>query len=115
MTKVLLVEDVEGYIRITKEYLEERGVEVQVARNLEEVDELYEKNKDADAIILDGCLNSHRLNTSPFLKKVIADGFKNPIIACSSYNDLLLEDGATHACKTKSGVAEFALKILNIA
>ncbi|MDP1833436.1 MAG: response regulator [Candidatus Moranbacteria bacterium] len=115
MSKVLVIEDHDGYFRRINEELNGK-VEVLRATTLEEGEDLFRRNTDIDLIIMDACVPGDRPNSMSLVRKIVQAGFTKPIIACSGlyeYREELLNAGATHDAK-KNKVAELALEILNL-
>lgn len=101
MAKILLVEDDRQLSRSFVDLIKNSiNLEVVPAYSLEEAKEKIENLIfEISIIILDACLDSYEPNSMPLITQAREAGFKGPIIACSScdyYNDILLENGATH-------------------
>lgn len=113
MPKVLIVEDFLPYYENIRIELGNRA-EVLWGQTLEEGEKIFENNPDLDLIIMDACVPGQIPNAMPLVKKIIATGFKNPIIACSSMFCMeLLEAGATHEAN-KYDAAKLAIELLGI-
>lgn len=82
-----------------------QGHELLHANNLEEAETLFRANHQTiDVIVVNGCVEhaDKELDTGPFIQKVIASGFKGPIVATSSNEGVrqdMLKAGCTHECE----------------
>ena len=113
---VLLADDLPEVLESWVNTLTEYGVPCMTASTLEGLNRGFALYKDdISAIILDGCIPGHALNTERFILGARAGGFTNPIIAASSswlYRDLMVEAGCSHQAP-KGSAAHLAADLLS--
>jgi hypothetical protein len=97
---VLIADDLPEVIRDYEVSLAEYGVEVVKATTLDELYTVFDEYKHLiAAVILDGCIPGHHVNTTWFVRNARRDGFVRPIIAASSlpeYRDEMVRAGCSH-------------------
>ncbi|OGD67727.1 hypothetical protein A2442_04120 [Candidatus Campbellbacteria bacterium RIFOXYC2_FULL_35_25] len=114
---ILVVEDHVIDFMMMKRMLVGRG-DVDVIRHetLEGCETIFFENLEAiDLVIMDACVPGDEPNSMPLIRKMKKSGFDKPIITASSkesYNQILLDAGATHNGKSKMGAVELALTLL---
>lgn len=97
---VLLADDLpevlEGWVNTLTEY----GIPCMTASTLEDLNRGFAMYKDdISAIILDGCIPGHEVNTIEFIKMARASGYTKPIVAASSsqlYRWDMVDAGCSH-------------------
>ncbi len=113
--KVLVVEDSFSCFEEIQWGLKQR-VDVLHAATIEDAYDLFEKNSDVDAIIMDACVPGSSPTTMWLVEDIVQSGYAGKIIAASSmreYNNLLMKHGATHS-SYKDFAAETVLKLLGL-
>lgn len=109
---------VEDDLDTQKTYTEALGslVRIITATSIEEAERKWEQYKlIITLVVMDGCVQSHTLNTPPLVQK-IRETFDGPILAASSskhYRDVLMQCGCTHSPERKQFVPALVLEILN--
>jgi len=101
--RLLIIEDDDRMIDCFGRSLSLLRVETTFARTLAEAETVFSSKK-FDAIAVDGCLNSHGVNTLD-LVRFMRQRFNGPIVAISTvadYNKLLMEAGCNLSCLKSS-------------
>lgn len=114
MSKVLIIEDDGIAILSICTNLENKDIEVLLARTLLEAANLFSANQDVDIIVMDACLGSKLPNTITLTETIVASGFEGHIIASSSkplFSEDLVKAGATHVVE-KNSVVKKILELL---
>ena len=105
---VLIADDLPEVLGAWTKELAAYDVTVVAASTLEELDKVFEEHEQQlDAIILDGCIPGHDVNTLRFIWKVRDRGCQVPIIASSSlreYRDMMVRAGASHQAPKQEAV-----------
>lgn len=96
---VLIADDLDWVREMWAKGLEGYGISFVTASSLKELDEVFENNcSQLDAVILDGCIPGHDVNTIGFIRMVRSKGLRVPIVASSSlpvYGQMMVNAGAT--------------------
>jgi DNA-binding response OmpR family regulator len=114
MKTIFVLEDEELIFNLMKRFFENEvtfiwGINLDIAQRL-----FVQNKKCIDAVVLDGALGSHRLESLPFLKIILRENFRGPIVANSArYNCEMLRAGATHAANEKLEAIKIALNVIN--
>lgn len=101
--KILILEDDEAVQRTFSHAL--RGHELLQANNLEQAGTFFLANfQTISVVVVDGCVEnkSKKFDTEPFIRQVLASGFKGSIIAISGDEDVrkdMLKVGCTDECE----------------
>jgi len=97
---VLLADDLPEVIKSWVDTMTSFGIDCVIASSLEELNRAFDRYQDEiSAIILDGCIPGHMLNTTRFILGARASGFSAPIVASSSspkYRAMMMEAGCSH-------------------
>jgi CheY-like chemotaxis protein len=97
---VLIADDLPEVIRAWESTLGEYGIAVVKATTIRELCEVFFAHEHViDAIILDGCIPGHSVNTIGFIELVRQLDFEKPIIAASSlekYRQRMVSWGCSH-------------------
>lgn len=97
---VLIADDLPGVIRDYEVELEEYGIRIIKATTLVELSMIFAKYEhEIAAVILDGCIPGHYVNTIGFIQNAREHGFDRPIVAASSlpeYRDEMVRAGCSH-------------------
>lgn len=113
---VLLVDDLSEVLNSWVSTLTEYGVPCLTASTLEGLDRGFALYKDdISAIVLDGCVPGHTVNTLPFILGARSRGFTAPIIAASSslpYRQMMMRAGCSHQAP-KDQAAELVADLLS--
>ena len=113
---ILIVEDDNLYFKKSKNKLSEFSqIEILWAQTIDQAETIFNETSAIDLIIMDACVPGDEPTTEPLVKKIVATGYSNPIIACSSipnYCKRLVYAGATHKAD-KYEAANLALKLLD--
>lgn len=102
---VLIADDLPEVIETWTKELTDYGITVVTASTLKDLDGAFEEHEhQLDAIILDGCIPGHDVNTLRFIRQVRDKGCRVPIVASSSlpeYRDMMVQAGASHQAPKK--------------
>lgn len=113
---VLIADDLPEVIEMWRKGLAGYDINVVTASTLEELDRVFEGHEQQlDAIILDGCIPGHDVNTLRFIWKVRDKGCRVPIVASSSlreYRDMMVRAGASHQAP-KEAAADTVADVLS--
>jgi len=113
---VLIADDLPDVLAKWTRELAVYGVETVSASTLTELDSVFNMYRgQLAAVILDGCIPGHELNTVPFIVRVRAEGFGKPIVASSSllkYRQQMVRAGASHEAG-KDRAAELVVNLLS--
>lgn len=105
---VLIADDLPEVIEAWTKELAAYDITVVTASTLEELDKVFEEHEQQlDAIILDGCIPGHDVNTLRFIWRVRDKGCQVPIVASSSlreYRDMMIQAGASHQAPKQEAV-----------
>ncbi len=105
---VLAADDLPEVLETWTKELAVYGITVVTASTLEELDRVFEEHEhQLDAIILDGCIPGHDVNTLRFIWKVRDRDCRVPIIASSSlpeYRRMMVRAGASHQAPKQEAV-----------
>lgn len=115
MKKILLVEDMEVVHDYVKEALTGK-VEITSAFTIQEAEDLFQKNSDFDAIIVDVCVSGEELNTLPMVHE-LRKKYNGLMIVISKYGDYqkqLVDAGCDDRCKNKRQLPEFLTELLQL-
>jgi CheY-like chemotaxis protein len=97
---VLIADDLPRVISTWTHHLASYGIGVVVATSLEELHSVYAQHQShIAAVILDGCIPGHFVNTIGFIRAARANGFTKPIVAASSlpeYRAQMVGAGCSH-------------------
>lgn len=97
---VLIADDLPEVIRDYQVELESYDIRVVTATTLDELYDTFDQYEhELTAVILDGCIPGHRVNTDRFIVRARRQGFTKPIIAASSlpeYRQYMMESGCSH-------------------
>ena len=97
---VLIADDLDWVREMWAKGLASYDISFVTASSLEELNEVFEMNCNLlDAVILDGCIPGHDVNTIGFIRMVRGKGLRIPIVASSSlpvYRQMMMNAGATH-------------------
>ncbi len=116
MKKVLVIDDMDDTHRCVRSILptKPKGKFMLLnAHTLQEGESLFQEHPDVALIVMDGCVDSGKLDSVPLVKK-IRETYQGPILATSSsptYNDELVQAG----CSDKiQGFGSFIPKVKKI-
>lgn len=97
---VLLADDLPEVLESWVNTLTEYGIPCMTASTLEGLDRGFALYRDdISAIILDGCIPGHSVNTIGFILEARSSGFTAPIVASSSlqsYREMMVRAGCSH-------------------
>ena len=112
---VLLADDLQKVLDDWVNTLTEYRIPCMTASTLEGLDRGFALYKDdISAIILDGCIPGHSVNTIEFILNARSTGFTKPIVASSSlesYREMMVRAGCSHQAP-KDEAAMLVAKLL---
>lgn len=113
---VLIADDLPDVIRGWESALDEYGIRTIKATTIRELCEIFLAHEhEIDAVILDGCIPGHSVNTIGFILIAREIGFTKPMIAASSlerYRDSMVARGCSHQAP-KDQAAELVADLLS--
>ena len=113
---VLIADDLTEVLDDWTDELTSYGVPCLRVSTLGGLDRAYELYRnEIKAVILDGCIPGHEVNTIEFILRVRSEGFTRPIIAASSsvyYRMLMVRAGCSHEAP-KHYAAELVADLLS--
>jgi len=118
MIKILIFDDDLDFITSVTRALKKCEIRVVSVHSLQNADSYLKLDtfKETELIVMDACMPGNKPNTMSLIEKIIAMGYKKPIIAASSkeeYSQVLVKAGATHY-STKAGIVGEILKVLEV-
>lgn len=113
---VLIADDLPDVIRDWESALNGYGIKSVKAMSIRELcTTFFAHEHEIDAVILDGCIPGHSVNTIAFITIAREIGFTKPIIAASSlprYRDQMVRWGCSHQAP-KDTAADLAADLLS--
>lgn len=115
MLKIIALEDNFYVTRLWQIQFQAAGFSILCASKIAEAEVLLQTNPDADLVVVDACVESHKVDTVPFVEWARQGIFNGPMVAVSARdenNQELLMAGCSHECNDKGRLIDKVMAIL---